>query len=170
MIEAFFLLLAAAPQGTADPLAAARAGKVQCSNPNVEKKTCLGITTYKVNPDGSFDTTTTVMVAPQPVVTMEIRSSGTVKDGALCAPIRAADFEAATFQMDGKPADAAMAGAMRAQVVAAIAPMAGKTGCTREVPDGATAKAEVTIDGVARPELTQRVLWVLPKDGYKLGL
>lgn len=171
MIEALFLLLtAAAPQAGADPLASAKAGKLQCANPNVEKKTCLGLTSYKVNPDGSFMTTTTVMVAPQPVVTMEIKSAGMVKDGALCAPIHTSDFEAASIQMDGKPADPAMASAIRGQVVASIAPMNGKMGCTREMPDGVTAKAEVTIDGVVRPELGQRVLWVKPDEGYKLGL
>jgi len=165
---ALFLLAAAAPQAT-DPLAAAKAGKLQCTTPNMEKKTCLGLSSYKLNPDGSFVTTVTVMVAPQPVVTMEVKSAGTVKDGALCAPIRTADFEAAIFRMDGKPADPAMASAIRAQVVGSIAPLAGKLGCTRETPDGAAAKAEVTIDGVLRPELTQRVLWVKPEEGYKLG-
>lgn len=171
MIEALFLVLAAAaPQATSDPLAAAKAGKVQCANPNVEKKTCMGLTRYTVKPDGSFDTITTLMVAPQPVVTMEVKSSGTVKDGALCAPVRSADFEAATFQMDGKPADPAIASAIRTQVVASIAPLAGKMGCTHETPDGAVLKAEITLDGVARPDMTQRVLWVSPEDGYQLGL
>lgn len=170
MIEAIFLLMTAAAPQAADPLAAAKAGKLQCANPNVEKKTCLGLTSYKMNPDGSFLTTTTVMVAPQPVVTMEVKSAGTVKDGALCAPIRTSDFEAASIQVDGKTADPAMAGAIRGQVVASIASLAGKMGCTRETPDGAISKAEVTIDGVARPELAQRVLWVKPEDGYRLGL
>lgn len=171
MFEALFLLLtAAAPQAAADPLAPAKAGKLQCANPNVEKKTCLGLTSYKVNPDGGFITTTTVIVAPQPVITMEVTSAGTVQNGALCAPIRTADFEAANFEIDGKPADPAIAGAIRAQVIGSIAPLAGKIGCTREVPDGAVLKAEVTIDGVARPELSQRVLWVEAEDGYKLGL
>ena len=40
MIEAFFLLLAStAPQAAADTLASARAGKLQCAKPNVEKNT-----------------------------------------------------------------------------------------------------------------------------------
>ncbi|ATY31484.1 hypothetical protein [Sphingomonas psychrotolerans] len=171
MIEALFLLLtAAAPQAVADPLAAAKAGKLQCANPNVEKKTCFSLTSYKVNSDGSFVTTTTVMVRPQPVVTMEVKSAGTIKDGALCAPILTSDFEAASLQVDGKPADPAMASPIRAQVVTSIAPLAGKMGCTREVPEGAMSRAEVMLDGVARPELSQRLLWVKPGDGYKLGL
>jgi hypothetical protein len=170
MIEALLLVLTPlSPQAATDPLAAAKAGKLQCANPNIEKKTCLGLTSYKVKPDGSFESTTTVMVAPQPVITMEVKSAGTVKDGAFCAPIRTSDFEAASFQMDGKPADPAIASAIRAQIVASIASLAGKMGCTRESPDGAVSKAEVTIDGVVRPELGQRVLWVKPEDGYRLG-
>jgi hypothetical protein len=169
MIALLLVLTPLSPQAAADPLAAARAGKLQCANPNVEKKTCLGLTGYKVKADGSFESTTTVMVAPQPVITMEVKSAGTVRDGALCAPIRTSDFEAASFQMDGKPADPAIASAIRAQIVASIAPLAGKMGCTRESPDGAVSKAEVTIDGVVRPELGQRVLWVRPEDGYRLG-
>lgn len=171
MIEAFFLLLATAvPQAAADPLASARAGKLQCANPNVEKKTCMGLSSYKVNPDGSFESVTTIVVAPQPLITMEVKAPGTVKDGALCGPIRKADFEAGTFKMDGKPLDEAMANAIRAQVIGSITPMFDKMGCARETPDGTAFKAEVTLDGVAHPEMTQRVLWVKPEDGYKLGL
>lgn len=171
MIEALFLLLAStAPQAAADPLAAAKAGKLQCTNPNAEKKTCMGLSSYKVKADGSFDSTTTLIIAPQPLITMEVKSAGAVKDGAVCGPIRKADFEAATFKMDGKPLDEATAGTIRTQVVGAITPMLDKMGCTREVADGTGFKAEVTLDGVAHPEMTQRVLWVKPEDGYKLGL
>jgi hypothetical protein len=171
MIEAFFLLLAgAAPQSTVDPLASAKAGKLQCANPNVEKKTCMGLSSYKVKPDGSFDSTTTIVVSPQPLITMEVKSPGTVKGGALCGPIRKADFEAATFKMDGKPLDESIASTIRTQVVGSITPMLDKVGCALETPDGTGFKAEVTLDGVAHPEMTQRVLWVKPDEGYKLGL
>jgi hypothetical protein len=170
MMEAFFLLLAAtAPQAAADPLAFARAGKVQCASPNLEKKTCRAIARLTLNADGSFQTTTTILIAPQPIITMEVKSVGTVRDGALCGPIRKADFEAASFQMDGKPIDPTTAATIRGQILASIDPLVDKMGCTREVADGAVFRAEVTIDGVARPDMTQRVLWVKPEDGYKLG-
>lgn len=171
MIDVFFLLLAAgAPHAAADPLAPARAGKIQCANPNVEKKTCMGLTSYKLNADGGFETTATILIAPQPPITMEVKSAGKRVDDALCATIRKEDLEAASFKMDGTPLDASTAGAIRAQIIGSITPMLGKTGCTRETPDGATARTEVTLDGVAHPEMTQRVLWVKPEDGYKLGL
>lgn len=171
MFEALFLLLAPAEmQAAADPLASAKAGKLQCSGPNIEKKTCMGLSRYKVNPDGSFESTTTLIVSPSPLITMEVKSPGKVDKGALCGPIRKADFEAATFQVDGKPAEETMAAAIRPQVVAAIAAMDGKMGCARETPDGAVLKVEVSLDGVAHPEMTQRTLWVNPSDGYKLGI
>ena len=164
------ILLLAVPQTAADPLAPARAGKLQCANPNVEKKTCMGLTSYKLNGDGSFETTTTLLIAPQPPITMEVKSTGKLVGDQFCAPIRKEDIEAATFKMDGAPLDATTAGTIRAQILGSVTPMLGKMGCTRETPDGAVLKAEVTLDGIARPELTQRVLWVKPEDGYKLGL
>lgn len=169
MLDMLFLVLALTGQA-ADPLAPARAGKVQCSVPDIEKKTCMGLTTYTVKPDGNFEAVTILTVSPQPLIIMEVRSTGAVKDGAVCGPILASDFEQATFQMNGRPLDKAMADVIRPQILAAIAPLAGKMGCSRETPDGAVLKAEVTVDGVARPEMTQRVLWVSPADGYRVGI
>jgi hypothetical protein len=171
MIHALFLLLAAsAPQAAADPLAPVRAGKLQCANPNIEKKTCMALSSYKLNADATYEATTTLLIAPQPQITMQVKSAGKIVDGQFCGPIRKEDFDAATLTMDGAAMDPSMAAAIQGQVVAAITPMLGKTGCTRETPDGATLKAEVTLDGVARPEMTQRVLWVSAANGYKLGL
>jgi hypothetical protein len=64
------LLLLATAVG-ADPLAEARAGKIQCSTPNQENRTCMGIASYTVRPDGSFDSVSTMMIEPAPLVTME---------------------------------------------------------------------------------------------------
>jgi len=171
MIEAFLLLLAAgAPQAAVDSLAAARSGKLQCSGPNVEKKTCMAISTYKVAADNSFESTVTILISPNPLITMTVKSKGKFEGSASCGPIRKADFEAATLQMDGKPVEEAMANAIRPQIVASIAPLDGKMGCAKEIADGATARVDVTLDGVARPEMTQRAIWVKTDEGYKIGM
>ena len=166
MIELLVALLATAGAQSADPLAPARAGKIQCIGPNTEKKTCVGTATYVVRPDGSYDSVTTVMINPTPLITMETRSTGKVEGGAVCGVVRKADYEAAKFTMDGQPADEATAGAIRGQLLGAIAPMDGKNGCSVEKADGTL---EVTLDGVARPDLNQKALWVSPSDGYKIG-
>lgn len=162
------LLILAAAAG-ADPLAEARAGKVQCVTPNREAKTCGAITSYTVRPDGSFDSATTIMIVPAPLVTMEVHIGGKVEGDAVCNVVNKADFDKATMAMDGGPVNAAMEQAIRTQILASIAAMEGKKACARDKADGDVLVGETTLDGVARPELNQRYIWVKPEDGYKLG-
>ena len=170
MFESLFLLLAIAGGQAADPLAPAKAGKVQCINPNIEKKTCAATATYVVRPDGSYDSVVTALIAPAPLITMATKASGKIESGAVCGLIRREDYQASTFTMDGKPADAATAEAIRGQVLTAVAPLVGKNGCARSRTEGALEAVDVTLDGVARPDLSQKAMWVKPEDGYKLGM
>ncbi|WP_066795542.1 hypothetical protein [Sphingomonas soli] len=166
MLEALLILAASAAGPGADPLAQARAGKIQCVMPNEANKTCIGVTSYKIKADGSFESTTTLLIAPTPLITLTVTSPGTVKDGALCGPVNKADFEAAKIEMDGQPANDAVATAVRSQMAGALAPMDGKMGCSTEAADGTVT---VTLDGEIRPEMTQKTKWVSPADGYKVG-
>lgn len=170
MFDAFVLLLAAAGAQTADPLAPAREGKIQCVAPNQEKKTCMGLVRYSFNADGSFKGTSKVLVAPSPLITMETTSTGTFQNGQVCGKVLRSDYEAAKFEIDGKPVDEATAGAIRAQVVAAMAPMADKNACSKETAEGAVFAQEVTLDGVARPDLSHKTAWVKPDEGYTIGM
>ncbi len=165
MLEAL-LILAGATGQSADPLAEARAGKIQCVNANTTNKTCMAISTYTLNKDGSYEAATTVLIVPQPLITMAVKSAGIVKDGALCGPVRKADFAAATFEMNGAPVNEAMASAIRAQVLGPIEAIDGKMGCGTQAADGTVT---VTLDGVAHPEMTQKTMWVRPEDGYKIA-
>ncbi|RYY44768.1 MAG: hypothetical protein EOP59_05630 [Sphingomonadales bacterium] len=165
MLTALLIFAAAAPQ-TADPLAQARAGMVQCVMPNEAAKKCGGIASYKINADGTFETATVLLIAPTPLITMTVNSTGMVKDGALCGPVNKAEFAAAKIEMDGQPANEGVASAVRGQVGASVEAMDGKMSCGVEAADGTVT---VTLDGVARPELSQKVKWVKPTDGYTLG-
>ena len=162
------LLILAAAAG-ADPLAEARAGKIQCVTPNRETKTCAGITSYTIRADGSFDAVSTFMIVPAPLVAMEVRNSGKVEGDAVCNVVRKADLDKAVMTMDGGPVNSAMEQAIRTQILASIAPMEGKKACARDKAEGDILVAEATLDGVAKPELNQRYIWVKPEDGYKLG-
>ena len=170
MIEALFLVLAASGAQAADPLAPARQGKIQCINPNAEKKTCMGFASYTVRADGTYDATATIMIAPAPAIAMETRSTGKVEGDQVCAVVRREDYTAATFTVDGKPADAATSEAIKGQILAAVASMEGKNACSRDKAEGNVMLAEMTLDGAARPDLNQRYIWVSPTDGYKLGM
>jgi hypothetical protein len=164
------LALLAAPQAAPDPLAPARAGKVQCISPNREKKTCMAIASFVPGTDGNFESTVRVLVNPTPAIVMETHTKGTVEGGDTCNTIRAEDYAAATFTMNGAPMDDTMAATIRPQVAAAIAPMAGQKGCSHEHAEGDMITSDVTIGGTAHPEMTQKLIWVGANDGYTLGM
>jgi hypothetical protein len=172
MFDALVILLAVAGPATpaADPLAPARAGKIQCIAPNKPKKSCIGLGTYTVRPDGSFDAVMNVIVSPTPRITMETRSTGKVEGDAVCSTVLKQEYAEAKITIDGAPAEEATAQAIRGQIVGAVAPLEGKKACSREVPEGELSRVDVTVDGTARPELTQRVIWVRPDEGYTLGM
>ena len=140
------LLLLAAAAG-ADPLAEARAGKIQCVNPNLETRSCVGMSRYSVRSDGSFDSVTSMLVEPSPLVIMEVRSSGKVEGDAVCTVVRRADYERATMALEGGPVKAEVEQAIGSQISASISSMEGRNLCARDRPVGDAIVAEMTVDG-----------------------
>lgn len=170
MIASLLLLAATAAAGqTADPVAPARQGKIQCVLPNQDKKTCLGMTSYRISGDG-YESATRLFLAPTPLITMEIRTRGTVKDGQFCETISLADFQNGKVLVNGAPADEATSSAVKSQMAAAVSSLDGKASCTAIKPaEGGLLLNELTIDGAVRSDLSQKFVWVGDKDGYKLG-
>ena len=168
MLSALILILAAATQ-TADPMAPALAGQIQCFTPNVAAKTCQAIAKYTRNGDGSWTGVSTLLLAPAPVVTMTSSSSATLTNGALCGIIKREDFANATVAVGGVPLPAEQASTITGQVLAAVTPMIGQNACTSWKPEGNVLVAETTLNGTARPELTQRFIWVNAADGYTVA-
>ena len=165
---AFALTLALAapamPQ-TADPLAPAREGQLQCHSPDTARKTCAALAGYTFAADGTIRNQAEVMLNPTPLIVMRDEAPVVVRDGAVCGPMTG--FEDAAFTIDGQPADPAMAEMIRGQVAAAFAQL-GSEGCTTYSPQGDGFLAEAVIDGQPRPELNQPVIWVSPSDGYSV--
>lgn len=169
MLTALFLLATGAPAAAADPLAEARAGKIQCITPNVAAKTCAGMVRYQIKDASTFDSTATMLIAPTPLITIEIKNSGTVENGMTCNVVNQADYAAGKVMMDGAPANEAMAQAVLSQLGAAIQPLAGKKACGSDSKEGDVIVAKAIVDGAPMPALDQRFIWVKPEDGYKLG-
>ncbi|MBN8813034.1 MULTISPECIES: hypothetical protein [Sphingomonas] len=170
MFLSLLLLAHAAAGQTADPAAPARAGQYQCVLPNREKKTCLGTTSYKIA-GSSYEATTRLFLAPTPLITMELHTRGTVTDGKFCETVKLADFQAGTVLVNGAPADAATATAVKSQLAAVVAALDGKASCSAIKPaeDGLLLN-ELSIDGAVRADLSQKFVWVSEKDGYGLGM
>jgi hypothetical protein len=152
-----------APLQAADPLAPAREGRLQCHSPDMARKTCASLAGYTFSADGTILNQAEVLLTPSPVIVMRQEDAVVVRDGAVCG--RFGGFEDAVFTLDGQPAPQVVADTIRAQLAAAFARL-GTEGCTRYAPQGDGWRAEVSIDGVARPDLNQPVIWVSPADGY----
>jgi hypothetical protein len=168
----FFLAAAMAGQTGPDPLAPARAGQLQCHSPNIEKKTCVAIAGYALQADGSYLNTANVLIEPKQVVAIEAVSVIWVKGAAVCGPVSRADILGSKVTIGGAPVPAEKAARILEIVAASFESegMLGKEICTTYKPDHNQLSAEATVDGVARPDLNQPVIWVRPEDGYTLGL
>jgi hypothetical protein len=166
------LVLAAAaatvtPPADADPLAPGRAGMLQCYQPDAARKTCSALAGYRVGADGVIVNRAEVLLSASPWITVVTESPVTVRAGAVCGPLTGVDT--ARVLLDGQPADAGTTARVRQALTAAYAPFAGKDICTTYIAEpapfqgGYAYRAEATVGGDPRPDLTQRVIWVYPE-------
>ncbi|HEY3815124.1 MAG TPA: hypothetical protein VGL66_18045 [Caulobacteraceae bacterium] len=152
------------------PLAPAREGRGQCFNPNAEAKTCVSIAWYGWDEKG-FLTNHLALALPSKdaAVVMTVDKAAALKDGAVCSPIRVEDIVEAKFTINGAPADDATTDHLRQAVVSGWASVDRSLVCTTFTPDGDGFRAEATMNGVARPDLTQHVIWIGKDDGWKVA-
>lgn len=149
-------------------LAPARAGQLQCSEPDILARTCSALASYTQRADGAYDNGYRVLVVDDPVVVMTGSSPVRVRsDGAVCGPLTRADLDSATFTVSGFPASTEDAAALRGQL-AEMPDFVAEEVCTRYTSVGDGLRADVTLNGQARPN-SARVIWVRPEDGYRVA-
>lgn len=152
-----------------DPLGPARQGQLQCYEPNTVAKTCQSIAGYTFAADGRIDNPADVLVVPDPLIVMRMSAPVTVRGDAVCGPLTRADISRAEFTINGAPASAEDTAGLREAVAEQIAPMLDIDVCTTFTQADDALRADVTFAGVARPELSQRVIWISPNDGYRIA-
>jgi hypothetical protein len=153
----------------ADPLANARAGMIQCYQPDTARKVCGALSAYIFEHNGTITNKGEVLLAPQPVLIMRTSSPVTVRGDAVCGPMRREDLDAAQIFVNGAPLAADKAAEVRNQVASSYQAMMGKEVCTTFVPTGDRLSARVTIDGVPNGQFTQEVIWVKPEEGFQVA-
>ena len=170
-ILAGLMLIAAVqpPAPVADPLAPARTGQVQCFMPDAAKKTCRTLAQYVFAPDGSIQNPAQEMISDNPVIIMRGSSPVVVKGDTVCATFDARTIEEATFMVNGQLATLEVSSQIRMQLLMASRDRIGKEICTSYVQNGNQFVEQVKIDGVAHPELSDKMIWVKPTDGYHVG-
>jgi hypothetical protein len=135
----------------------------------VARKVCASLSSFKRRADGGIDNTSTVLLAKTPVVLMTTVQDATANIGRLCESMTAGDVATAQFQVDGAALDDAKSAQLRAEVTHVFADIIDHMVCTTFVADGSHFVAHLSLDGVPRPAVDQRVMWVNPADGWKVA-
>jgi len=160
----FVALLISANVVSANPLARAEKGQLQCYRPDVARKTCQSIAAYQRTGPGTYDNKAVIPLGNG--ATLETRTPVTLKDGAVCGFIRAEDLMAGTIRVHDQILPAEQAKPILQQIAQAQAPLADKEICTEYEPLGADFTTKVTIAGADQPDQRITVKWIEPSDGY----
>jgi hypothetical protein len=169
MVIVAMLAAAAAGAPLPAPIEPAGEGRMQCATPDAAHKKCATLTGYARRADGVIETTAAVLLDRDPLVIMTMVSDTTVTQGRVCGGMSKASIAAARFTMAGAEVDEAKAAMLRAAVMRAYGDVVDRTMCTSFVPDGSGFSAHTAVDGLPRPGLDRRVIWVNPADGWKVG-
>lgn len=168
MIELFMLM--ALTQSAPDPLAPARQGKLQCYSPDPVRKTCSAIAGYTPLADGKWSNVATVLIDPDQEVVMESVTRVHLEGEAVCGAITRSDMMAGTLSVRGKRLTEEQARPLLERIAQAFdaAGVLEKSACTTYVPQGDALRAVYLLDG--KPlEPFQKVIWIDPNDGYRVG-
>lgn len=146
-------------------LKAIEAGKLECSNPNHDAKTCSGITRYEVTGEGRFLQIGSTAVQGNPLIVMHANSEVVYQDGKLCGALLQKDLDAAKVEVDGNPAPAQIDQALRD----GLKQMVGMNICQLTVQNGEDWIAQGFINGQRQEQLDMPTAWIDANAGYKLA-
>ena len=166
------LILAAAQSVPAvrDPLGPARSGQLQCFTPDTSRKMCHALAAYTSGPAGAVQVRADILMAPASLlIVMRTSTSIEVRSGAVCGRVRARDIETSTFTVAGRPVPQQLVQVMSPQILSVMSSHINQEICATFVPNGSSFRTQVTIDGVAHPEISETFIWVRPNEGYAVG-
>ena len=168
-VTAALILAAAQPVPAAtDPLGPARSGQLQCFTPDTSRKVCDALVAYTLGP--AIQARADILMAPASLlIVMRASTPVEVRSGAVCGRVRARDIEAATFTVAGRPVPQQVVQFMSPQILSVMSSHINQEICATFAPNGPGFRTQVTIDGVAHPEISDSFIWVRPNEGYSVA-
>lgn len=166
----FLTMLVAASVGSpslpvsANPLALAEKGFLQCYRPNAQDKTCQSIATYQRTGPGEYENKAVIPVSNE--ATLETHTPVVIKGDAVCGSIRTQDITAGILRVGGLPLDPDAAKPILEQIAQGFGPVADKEICTRYEPSGTDFTAKIVVAGSYLADQDVTVKWIGPADGY----
>ena len=148
----------------ANPIAAAEEGRFQCYRPDVQKKTCQSIASYRRTGPQTYENTALIPLSSN--ATLETHTAVVIKSDAVCGFINGRDVLAGTLRVNGAVVESEKAKPILERVAQAMAAMADKEICTKYQPSGTDFTAKISIQGSYQPDQDQAVKWINPLEGY----
>lgn len=170
MILTTLAVLATVALANPDPLAPGRSGQVQCYGPDVERKTCESIGSYRFEPDGRIINKAENVVGGSPRVVVIAEGEVYVRGDAECSSDSVTPDHILAVEVDDEPLAGADLDAVRQQIATGMNEVVGEgeyCSTYHPKPDGSMI-ALVTVAGQPRPDFTSTVLWVRREDGWRL--
>ena len=169
MIAILLILAGANVQAEVDVLAQSKSGKVLCSNPDAATKRCSSITSFSAAADGSMIETTELLLTPDQPLTLTMSTGIQVAGESFCGAMALDDLRRGKVRLNGEPLPADRHALVLERLEASMGPLAGKKACDaiRLENDGLVKYGQV--DGVDLKLPGKPVMWISPKDGYKVA-
>lgn len=164
------LVLSGSILDPAGPLAPARTGQVQCYEPDVARKTCESIGSYRFEADGRILNKAEIVLKEGARVLVIAESEVYVRDQAECSSEPVAPGHILSVEIDGAPLTGDDLDILREELANGMNDVIGEgeyCSTYHPKPDGSMV-ALVTVDGRARPDFTSTVRWVRREDGWRL--
>jgi hypothetical protein len=152
---------------SADPIARSNGGELQCYRPNVEKKTCQSIASYRRTGPGTYVNNALLPLGDD--VTLETHSPVVIKGDAVCGSITRQEILTGTLRVHNQVIAPETAKPLLDRAADAISAFFDKEICTRYEPSGADFTAKASIDGTYQPGKDSIVKWIAPADGYTVA-
>ena len=148
----------------ADPIVVAEEGRLQCYRPDVQKKTCQSIASYRRTGPQTYNNTALIPLSSN--ATLETETAVVIKSDAVCGFVNRRDVLAGTLRINGAIVEPEKAKPILERVAQAMAALADKEICTQYQASGTEFTAKISIQGSYQPDQDQAVKWIKPHEGY----
>lgn len=166
ILLALFLALAPQSAPAPDPLASARAGRLECVTPDLARRTCVGLVRYEFRANGDVAAHQEAALSPGSGLVMRASAMVQEQGGMVCVNVD--DFFDASFTIGGVAASASETDYLLDEIQKGLT---GDTYCGRRSAPRAdgTILSESVVDGAREARLDETILWVGPADGWRVA-
>lgn len=147
-----------------DAFVHARRGMILCTSPNEGRKTCGSMIQFIFEPNGDVRAIGETMRNAEPLIASQGPVPMSLLPDGFCGEYRSELADTLTFTIDGAPASAEVTERIRADLRSRPNP---PRACMQF--SSTSTHTSVTVEGVAHPEMSERIIWISPDDGYVIG-